>query len=62
MTGRGHKLTQLYKIKKLPHLFILNRDGIIHTSQRFLKEDDIKKRLDSLLTKSDNKQQTITDE
>ncbi len=55
MVGRGEKLTQTYQIKKLPHLFILDREGIIHTSERYLKEDDIKKRLDDLFSKIEKK-------
>ena len=51
LVGRGEKLTQTYKIKKLPHLFILDRDGIINTSERYLKEEDIKTRLDDLYGK-----------
>ena len=49
LVGRGKNLTSEYKIKKLPHLFILDQQGVIHTSERFLKEEEIVKVLDELL-------------
>lgn len=49
LVGRDKKITEQYKVKKLPHLVIVNKDGIIHTSVRFLKADKIKEVLDSLL-------------
>ena len=49
LLGRGAKITSEYKIKKLPHLFIINQKGVIHTSKRFLKADKIKEALDSIL-------------
>jgi hypothetical protein len=51
LLGRGHGLTSLYKIKKLPHLFILDQQGTIQSSERFLKTEDIKQILDRLLEK-----------
>ena len=50
LVGRDMKTTEHYKVKKLPHLVIINKEGIIHTSKRFLKADKIKEALDSLLT------------
>jgi hypothetical protein len=49
LVGRGKNLTSEYKIKKLPHLFILNPEGIIHTSKRFLKKEKIMEALNELL-------------
>ena len=49
LVGRGKNLTSEYKIKKLPHLFILDPEGIIHTSKRFLKKEKIMEALDELL-------------
>jgi len=49
LVGRGKNLTSDYEIKKLPHLFILDRRGIIHTSERFMKDEEIMKALDELL-------------
>jgi hypothetical protein len=51
LLGRGHELTSLYKIKKLPHLFVLDQQGAIQSSERFLKTEDIKQILDRLLEK-----------
>ncbi len=53
LIGRGHKLSQKSKIKKLPHLFIIDQKGIIHTSKRFLKTEKIKVAVDNLLKKQD---------
>ena len=53
LTGRGHKLARVHKIKKLPHLFILDPEGVIHTSEPSLKAEDIKKQLDSLFAELD---------
>ena len=55
LLGRGHELTSLYKIKKLPHLFILDQQGVIQASERFLKTDEIKQVLDRILAKEKNK-------
>ena len=49
LVGRGENLTSEYKIKKLPHLFILDQKGFIYTSERFLKEDEIIIILDKLI-------------
>ena len=49
LVGRGENLTSEYKIKKLPHLFILDQKGVIYTSERFLKEEEIIKVLDKLI-------------
>ncbi len=38
-----------YKVTKLPHIFIIDQEGIIHTSALFLKESKIKEALDELL-------------
>lgn len=48
LLGRGFELTSLYKIKKLPHLIILDQKGIIQSSERFLKTEEIKQVLDRL--------------
>ena len=40
-----------YEITKLPHLFIIDSEGIIQSSELFLEEKDIKTVLDNLLTK-----------
>lgn len=55
LLGRGFELTSLYKIKKLPHLFILDQQGVIQASERFLKTDEIKQVLDRLLAIENNK-------
>ena len=49
LVGRGENLTSEYEIKKLPHLFILDQRGVIHTSERFLKDEEIMQALDELL-------------
>ena len=54
LVGRGKNLASEYEIKKLPHLFILNREGIIHTSKRFLKKEKIMEALDELLEEQKN--------
>jgi hypothetical protein len=51
LVGRGENLAKDYKIKKLPHLFILNPKGIIHTSERFLKSEKIMEALNHILRK-----------
>lgn len=38
-----------YKVTKLPQLFIIDQTGIIKSSELFLKSDDIKEVLDTLL-------------
>ena len=53
LVGRGKNLTSEYEIKKLPHLFILNPKGIIHTSKRFLKKEKIMEALDEILTEQE---------
>ena len=40
-----------YKVTKLPHLFIIDHEGIIKSSELFLKTDKIKEVLDILLAK-----------
>ncbi len=49
LAGRGEQLTSKYKIAKLPHLFILDQKGIIQSSQRFLKAEEIKRVIDRIL-------------
>ena len=49
LLGRGFELTSLYKIKKLPHLIILDQKGIIQSSERFLRTEEIKQVLNRLL-------------
>lgn len=55
LLGRGHELTSLYKIKKLPHLIILDQQGVIQSTERFLKTEEIKQVLDRILGKVKNK-------
>jgi hypothetical protein len=55
LLGRGHELTSLYKIRKLPHLIILDQEGVIQSSERFLKTGEIKPVLDRLLANEKNK-------
>lgn len=55
LLGRGFELTSLYKIKKLPHLFILDQQGVIQSSERFLKTEEIKQILDRILAGEKNK-------
>jgi len=38
-----------YRITKLPHLIIIDTEGVIRKSELFLKKDKIKEVLDSLL-------------
>ena len=57
LLGRGHELTSLYKIKKLPHLFILDQKGAIQSTERFLKTEEIKQVLDRLLTNENNEKE-----
>jgi hypothetical protein len=56
--GRGAELTKKYEIKKLPHLFILDGNGTIISSERFLKADEIKAILDNLIGAEENKEKT----
>lgn len=49
LIGRGEQLTSKYKITKLPHLFILDQKGIIQSSQRFLKTEEIKRVINRIL-------------
>jgi len=53
LVGRGQNLTSEYEIKKLPHLFILDPKGFIHTSKRFLKKEKIMEALDELLSEQE---------
>ncbi len=55
LLGRGFELTSLYKIKKLPHLFILDQKGVIQSSERFLKTEEIKEVLDRIITEEKSK-------
>ena len=55
LLGRGFELTSLYKIKKLPHLLILDQQGVIQSSERFLKTEEIKQILDRILAGEKNK-------
>jgi hypothetical protein len=57
LVGRGHQLTSLYKIVKLPHLFILDQDVIIQSSGRFLKTEEMKVVIDRLLNEKENEKQ-----
>lgn len=54
LLGRGFELTSLYKITKLPHLFILDQQGVIRASERFLKADEIKAVVDGILATEKN--------
>jgi hypothetical protein len=38
-----------YEVTKLPHLYIIDQNGMIQASELFLKAEDIKKVLDNLL-------------
>ena len=49
LLGRDTQITSEYKVNKLPHLFIIGKDGVIYTSKRFLKADKIKTVIDNLL-------------
>lgn len=40
-----------YKISKLPHLIIIDHEGIVRSSELFLPEDAIKSILDDLIAK-----------
>jgi len=62
LIGRGAKLTKTYKIKKLPHLFILDEQGIIKSSKRFLKTEEIKVILDEMMTTKVNQQTSEANE
>ena len=42
-----------YKVTKLPHLFIIDQQGIIKSSELFLKTEQIKEVLDNLLANPD---------
>ncbi len=53
LVGRGKNLTSEYEIRKLPHLFILDPKGNIHTSKRFLKKEKIMEALDELLSEQE---------
>ena len=38
-----------YQVTKLPHLFIIDQEGVVQASKLFLKTNDIKEILDGLL-------------
>lgn len=57
LSGRKERITSLYKVKKLPHLFIIDEKGIIRSSERFLVAKDIQKVIDKLLNQTENKAQ-----
>ena len=57
LSGRGKKITSHYKVKKLPHLFIIDKNGVIRSSKRFLPGNDIKKVLNNLLNETKNEEQ-----
>jgi len=59
LLGREKNITSDYKIKKLPHLFIIDRKGVIHTSKRFLKADKIREVLDRLLREPEEADQEV---
>jgi len=59
LLGRGHELTSLYKITKLPHVFILDQQGAIQSSKRFLKTEDINQILDRLLERENKKEEKV---
>ncbi|GEM_PF-1473875 len=48
---RRTKLVRDYEVTKLPHLFIIDSEGVIQSSELFLKEKDIEKVLDDLLAR-----------
>jgi len=56
LVGRGLKVTSALKVRRMPHLFIIDKKGVIHTSQRYLKTDKIKAALDEILAKANAKQ------
>jgi len=43
-------IVQKYKITKLPHLIILDPEGIVRSSELFLKADEMKVILDDLIS------------
>ncbi len=51
LSGRGKGITSDYKVTKLPHLFIINQKGVIHTSDRFLPAEGIRDALNELINK-----------
>lgn len=42
LEGRGSGVTSDYKVSKLPLLVIIDKDGIIRTSELYLKYDELK--------------------
>jgi hypothetical protein len=46
---RDSGVVQKYEITKLPHLFIIDKKGVIRFSDTFLKADGIKKLVDELI-------------
>jgi len=55
LVGRGQQLTARYKITKLPHLLIIDQDGVIQTSERFLTAEKIRPIVEQLLKKLEPK-------
>lgn len=48
---RRTNLMRDYEVTKLPHLFIIDSEGVIQSSELFLKEKNIQKVLDTLFAK-----------
>jgi len=53
LIGRGSNIARSYKIRNLPRLFIINKEGYIDTEERFLLYDDIKEVVDILTQPSE---------
>ena len=49
LLGRGAKISSDLKITRLPHILIVDQEGIVRASERFLKAEDIKKVLKKIL-------------
>ena len=50
---RGTGIIRDYKVTKLPHIFIIDDDGIIQGSKLFLKKENIREIIDGLLAEQE---------
>ena len=53
LMGRGKKVSVDYKIRGIPWLYIFDSEGILRSSDQFLKFEEIKKVLDSIIVESE---------
>ncbi len=50
--GRGQKITEKFKVMKLPRLILIKSDGTIYRDIMFLKSGELKAEIDKLLAEA----------